>query len=376
MNKSDISRNQFMLQGPLEKNGYDWWWHSFTGINETTGEEKSFFIEFFTCNPALHEDRPVLGQEENNKREGKRPSYIMVKVGCWGKDAVQLHRFFPWKDTKITNIPSFVVEAKDCYLSETHTKGCVTVSEEDSMHHPEYMSDAGSMSWELKINKKVAFHVGYGANKLFRKLNAFEMYWHAEGMKTEYEGTVNFNGEVYTINPKTSYGYADKNWGSNFTSPWVWLSSNHLYSLKSKKELKNSVFDIGGGCPKVFGIPLKRKLLSDFYYEGKSYEFNFSKFWTITRTKFDCIQTDQEIIWKVCQETTKTLIKVEVRCKKEDMLFIKYEAPDGQMRHKQLWNGGNGRGIIKLYTKEQGKLTLLDHIKAEHVGCEYGEYEK
>lgn len=38
MNKSNKSRNAYMLQGPLATKGYDWWWHSFTGVNRTTGK--------------------------------------------------------------------------------------------------------------------------------------------------------------------------------------------------------------------------------------------------------------------------------------------------------------------------------------------------
>ncbi len=26
MNKSDITRDAYMLKGPLAKKGYDWWW--------------------------------------------------------------------------------------------------------------------------------------------------------------------------------------------------------------------------------------------------------------------------------------------------------------------------------------------------------------
>ena len=29
-NIHDISRDSFMLRGPLAKKGYDWWWHSLT----------------------------------------------------------------------------------------------------------------------------------------------------------------------------------------------------------------------------------------------------------------------------------------------------------------------------------------------------------
>ena len=83
-NKRDSRRNAFMLDGKFARRGYDWWWHSFTGICEETGEEVPFFIEYFTCNPSLAEDRPVLGQDPENKRNGKKPSYLMVKAGCWG----------------------------------------------------------------------------------------------------------------------------------------------------------------------------------------------------------------------------------------------------------------------------------------------------
>ena len=48
----DVSRDQFMLSGSLADQGYDWWWHSFTGRNARTGEERAFFVEFFSssCN--------------------------------------------------------------------------------------------------------------------------------------------------------------------------------------------------------------------------------------------------------------------------------------------------------------------------------------
>ena len=60
MNKSDYNRDLYMLRGPLAKKGYDWWWHSLTAENAETGEEKPFYVEFFTCNPALAEDEPKL----------------------------------------------------------------------------------------------------------------------------------------------------------------------------------------------------------------------------------------------------------------------------------------------------------------------------
>ncbi|MGI6721567.1 MAG: tocopherol cyclase family protein [Anaerovoracaceae bacterium] len=375
-NKHDLSRNEGMLTGSFAKRGYDWWWHSFTAISEETGLERPFFIEFFTCNPALAEDAPVLGQLPENKAAGKKPSYLMVKAGCWGQPHMQLHRFFPWNEVDMHSGQPYSVTADDCCASEHKLTGHVSISHQDAFAHPEWMCDAGEISWDLTMEKDITFNVGYGASKPMRLLKAFEMYWHAEGIKTLYSGTVIMNGERYKVTPETSYGYADKNWGRNFTSPWVWLASNHLVSRRSGRQLMNSAFDIGGGRPKVYFLPLNRKLLGVFCYEGIEYEFNFSKFWMHVKTTFYVEELDDEVEWHVIQENRRSLMETTVRCDKKDMLLINYESPDGEKRHNRLWNGGNGRGRIRLCEKIAGRLVLIDDIDAFNVGCEYGEYDK
>ena len=373
-NIHDISRNEFMLHGPLAHNGYDWWWHSFTAQDALTGEDKAFFIEFFLCNPALGGDEPVLGQLAENRASGKKPSYLMVKAGTWGEDHCQLHRFFSWKDVTLHGKAPYSVEAADCYASENSLKGHITISEEEAASHPEWMCDAGDLSWNLTIDKQIAFNVGYGASKPLRDIEAFAMYWHAEGMKSAYSGSIVFNGREYMVTPEKSYGYADKNWGRDFTSPWVWLSSNCLYSKKKNEYLKNSVFDIGGGRPKIYFVPLDRRLLGVFYYEGKEYDFNFSKLHLRVKTEFSFEETADTVIWHVRQENTYAAMETEVFCRKKDMLLVNYEAPDGSKRHNKLWNGGTGWGTIKLFDKIDGQFVLADEIEATHIGCEYGEY--
>jgi hypothetical protein len=363
-----------MLHGPLARNGYDWWWHSFTAVNVETGEEEPFFIEFFTCNPALAEDKPVFGQLPQNRAAGKKPSYLMVKAGKWGEDHSQLHRFFPWKDVKLHGKAPYSVEAGDCFASEDTLRGSISISSEEAQVHPEWMCDAGEMSWDLKIDKQIAFNVGYGASKPLRFIEAFAMYWHAEGMKSTYSGRITFNGKEYIVKPETSYGYADKNWGRDFTSPWVWLSSNCLYSTKKEEYLSNSVFDIGGGRPKIYFVALDRRLLGVFYYEGKEYDFNFSKLNLKVKTEFSFEENDEEVIWHVRQENKYAAMETEVFCRRKDMLHVNYESPDGMKRHNRLWNGGNGWGTIKLYDRSKDGFTLVDEIKATHIGCEYGEY--
>ena len=373
-NQHDLNRNAFMLRGPLAHLGYDWWWHSFTAQDAETGEDKPFFVEYFICNPALAEDEPVLGQLPANREAKKRPSYLMVKAGCWGEDHCQLHRFFSLKKTRIHGEAPYEVEAEDCFASETALRGSVKISYAEAAAHPEWMCDAGSMSWDLKLDKQIAFNVGYGASKPLRDAEAFAMYWHAEGMKTAFTGTVTCNGRKYVVTPERCFGYADKNWGRDFTSPWVWLSSNCLVSKKTGKPLQNSVFDIGGGRPKIYFLPLDRRLLGVFYYEGKEYDFNFSKLHLMVKTEFSFEEQADEVIWHVRQENYQAAMETEIRCRKKDMLLVNYEAPDGVKRHNRLWNGGNGWGTVKLYDKEDGQWKLMDEVEATHVGCEYGAY--
>ncbi len=375
-NVHDINRDALMLHGPLAHHGYDWWWHSFTAQDAETGEDKPFFIEFFICNPALAEEEPVCGQLPANRAAGKRPSYLMVKAGTWGAEHFQLHRFFSLKKTRIHGDAPYEIEAEDCLASEQALRGKIEITEQEVGEHPEWMCDAGSLSWDLVIDKQIAFNVGYGASKPLRDTEAFAMYWHAEGMKSAYAGTIICNGRKYVVTPEKSYGYADKNWGRDFTSPWVWLSSNCLVSTKTGAQLSNSVFDIGGGRPKIYFVPLDRRLLGVFYYEGKEYDFNFSHVWLNVKTEFSFEELDDVVHWHVRQENHVAVMDTEVFCRKKEMLLINYEAPDGSKKHNHLWNGGNGWGTIRLYDKVDGQLQLVDEIEATHIGCEYGEYEE
>lgn len=368
----DITRNACQLFGAQAQLGYDWWWHSFIARDAETGEEKPFFLEFFLCNPAMGGVRPVFGQFPENKANGVRPSYLMVKVGCWGEDARQLHRFFGWRNIRVDYGVPFSIEADDCFLTETETHGHVLVSETDAKAHPEWMSQSGEIRWNLRIRKRIPFNVGYGASGPMRRWQLFEMFWHAEGMKTDYEGEIILDGRRYLVDRDTCFGYADKNWGKSFTSPWVWLSSCNLTSELTGRRLANSAFDIGGGRPKIGFLALPRKLLSVFCYESRGFEFSFSKFWTGCRTRFHCEETSTHIVWHVEQRTWLNRMVVDIVCEKRDMLFVNYEAPNGEKRFQRLWNGGNGHGTVYLYRCGR----LIDRIHAENVGCEYGEYEK
>ena len=295
----------------------------------------------------------------------------MLKVGAWGKEPKQIHNFYSMKNFECPD-DKLDIKIGEYSLSETHMTGYCKVTEEEAHEHPEYMSDAGEMKWDLDIDKQITFNVGYGANSFFRKINAFEMFWHAEGIKTQYSGTVELDGVEYEVIPEKSFGYADKNWGGDFTSPWLWISSCNLTSLITGKKLNNSAFEAGGGKPKAFGISLPRKLLIGFYYEGKMYEYNFARFWNNVRVDFGFKEGEVDNEWYINCSNWNSKLELKLYCKRDEMMLFNYEAPTGKKLHTRLWNGGSGYGEIKLMKKDG---TLIDHIKIENAGCEYGEYD-
>lgn len=377
-NESDITKNAYMLNGDLAKSGYDWWWHSFTGYNKKTGKEKTFFIEYYLINPALGADKPILGQLPINKEAKIRPSYMMVKAGALGDgDNVQLHRFFAWDEVEVTEDSPFAVKAADCECSNNRLVGSVAVTDSDAKDHPEYMCDAGSMSWDLFVEKEIAFNVGLGTNKAVRELANYEMAWHAEGIKSLYGGTVTLGKDEYIVRPDKCYGYADKNWGRNYTTPWIWLGSSDLTSKIWGKKLDNSAFVIGGGRPVVGSVEIEDQLLGAFWYEGHPYEFNFSKPITLPKTKFRVVEGKDKVTWKIIQQTPKSKIYTSIECDKSDMINNNYESPEGEIVHNKLFMGLNGKGYVKIYEREADGLKLdwklVDYIEVAHCGCEWGQ---
>lgn len=361
-------RNAFMLKGPLARCGYDWWWQSFTARHARTGAEKAFFVEYFLCNPALAQAEPHFGDGDT------RPSYGMLKVGAWGEAPCQIHNFAPWSEIAIGDGP-LQVSIGQSRLSETAMSGSCSVSEAQQAAHPEWASDVGAMRWDLTIDKQIHYSVGYGASVPARTLNLFEMFWHAEGIKTLYSGWVELNGERYEVTPETSFGYADKNWGGDFTSPWLWISSCDLVSRTTGRRLDNSAVEIGGGRPVVLGVPLERQLLAYLAWEGRAFDFNFSRPWERANVTFTFTEGETENRWAIVATRPDVVMELDLTCPKAEMQLFRYQAPNGSRRHTRLWNGGTGRGEIRLYAVEGGARTVLDIIDIGHAGCEYGEYD-
>jgi hypothetical protein len=236
------------------------------------------------------------------------------------------------------------------------------------------MSDAGEMSWNLTADKLLSYSLGYGTSEPFSRMNAFQMFWHIQGMLTEYSGTIIYNGQEYIVRPETSAGYQDKNWGSDYTNPWIWFNCNNFISADTGEKLKYTSLDVGGGLPVVFGVPLGEKVIIAFYYQGELYEFNFSKFWTNTRLELNCGIRADEVYWNVAAWNGEAAIEINFTCPKSHMQLFNYENPQGEKNYTELWNGGHGAGTVRFYKKRGQGYILIDTLQGTLGGCEYGRY--
>lgn len=372
MNISDLSRNAYLLCGSLSKKGYMRWFHSFSGIQPETGERRVFFIEYMIMNPSLGGSKPILGQLPYNRRHGIRPSYLLIKAGAFAGDggsaALQLHNFYPLTELKIALNP-FVMQFGENFYSEQLIRGCVDVSHEEARRKSQ-MSDEGQMEWDLKVHKAIACHTGRLADAFHSAVNALDCFWHAEGIKTQYSGTVTLDGVTYEITPQDSYGYADKHWGQRFSAPWLQFASCRLTSERTGRELKHSAFAADGCCPRFLWRRLQRKLLLQLTYEGEDFEFNFSPFHQ--NCKWIIKKTNKRLIWQIVAQNKDAVIKVSLSSLKEDLLSLNYEDPVGR-RPKELPGCGNGIGKILLYRRTSEGKELIDTLNLENVLCIHEE---
>ncbi|MCR5620534.1 MAG: hypothetical protein K6G18_01640 [Treponema sp.] len=388
MDLNKVSRSRrYRLTGLLKKNGFDRWRISASAISSVTGEECCFFIEFYIVNPAISPDKPVLGFKsrlpktdadlqsalagtESEKplltEEMVQPSFAMVKAGKLSKKGKQLNAYFPCS-TLVTDSPEYVVKVGSddrnvCYIKKNATVGAISVSGADLLENPEIMGNSGSIAWNLHYSIEDGF---------FPSFRSKQANWACFGARTSVAGTIVMDGEQFTVSKDRSYGYFDKNWGRNFTNPFLHLSSSNLVSRISGRKLVESCFAIQGEYNKRLCI-----LTS---IEGKKLEFHAGGYKNYN-TIYECTQMPEDddgikLHWSVSMNNRKYIIDVDIVCNAEQMFVRDYECPEGNRKVLKLIGGGSGMGEVKVYRRIRKDLELLEDLHVESCLCEFGNLE-
>lgn len=368
MNRSDLKRNAYMLCGHLAKRGYLRWWHSFSGTNRETGAMRTFYVEYLILNPTPA--KPKIGSLPV-------PSYVRISAGCFPSNneaGVQLNVCYPISEARFAASPLYF-QIFDCALSENRLSGAVSVSEEEASIDC-FPTDAGTISWNLEILKSISCRTGLTASPLFCALNAMDSFWHAEGIRSEYRGTVILNGQAYDISPAESFGYADKHWGRSYNRLWLQLSSCCLYSQKTGKYLKHSALAVDGCCPRFLFFRLRPRLSLQLTYTGEDYCYSFAGPHFFSKVKWCTKENRERFVWQIGARNSDSLIKLSINCPKRRMLTLHYEEPGISARESlpaanRVRTGGEGLGTIELYRLTPAGKELVDTLTVRNAFCAF-----
>lgn len=375
MNRSDQDRNAYMLCGPLAKRGYLRWWHSFTGVNAVSGERRIFFVEYLILNPL---------PEKSKGGRPARASYVRISAGSFPNEASEgfrLDSYSPISAAKYARKPLYF-QVGNCMLSENRISGSLEGSpaEPGQTSVPSDASDAGSIEWNLEIHKTIACHTGILASPLFCALSALDSFWHGEGIRAEFRGTVIQNGEIFEVTPETSFGYADKHWGRSHNKPWLQLASCRLWSERTGKLLKHSALAVDGCCPRFLFFPLRPRLILQLTYRGEDFYYSFANPLRRSAMKWGTKENKGKFTWRVKAQDRDSLLVLTLHSSKNKMMTMQYDEPvasyDQLRGPSRLRAGGEGYGTIDLYRLTPGGKVWIDTLTIQNALCEFQKPSK
>lgn len=374
---------KLQLKGSLRKSGIEFLRFVFNGIEKITGLEKTFFIEIAFINPAISPSEPILGfkprvnvSEEDlqnvlagtvsaQKIQSESfvvPSYIAARAGIFGENAKQICTYTSIKNISVSP-KTFDIQADHFHFSDDSLSGSIECSPAELIAHPEFLCNAGTVSWNVRYEKQRYFPKGY-KSKICN--------WTVPGARTIFAGSFIIDGKEFSLIPKKSFGYTEHFWGKSLPDSWFHLSSSNLTSLISGKLMQNSCFSLQG----IFNGRIS--ILADF--DGTEIRFTADCSKRKYQSKQDLSQAPDEngkekLHWSVSANNKQYVIDIDIFCKTEQLFVRSWEIPEGNRNVLKILSGVSSDGEIRLYKKIRGSLELIEHASIATALCEYGQPE-
>lgn len=370
-------KNSYMLQGNMLKRGFDWWRHLLIAEHRRSGEKQPFAFDYFVINPELGGPLPITSQHPENQTLGVKPTYALLRVSTWQVgNAVQICNLYGINDFRYQFDP-LRISIGSSFFNDSEMKGSVATSAEQAKAHPEYFSDSGQISWDLRIKKMLSYDVGGPfTQRRIQRISPFPTCWHVDGMYTRYEGSITFNGEDYELSKNSLAGYQDKIWGSDYLNTWNWLTCNQLTSRISNQVYPLTGLTVGSMHPLILGRSIFNRPVIAFFYKGELFDYNPSKFWMLSDQKFIFRQDDNKVEWIIVAKNINSKIKIEFSCPKRLMIKNHYENPDGKIKFPELYTTGWASGTVTLYRGRAGRYELVDAFGGEFGFGTFGQMPK
>lgn len=393
VSKKAIKNNNYKLRGSLRKCGFDRWRYIFNGINSVSGEERMFFIELLSVNPAVSPDAVVslssapasepridaadlqnalAGNISVDGRKGaqpaeRQPSFASVRAGAFGAKARQILKVFPNSEF-VSSKKRFEIKVGGCVFSDKELNGVLAGTRPQKGYgaraDASSSGEASHMEWSLKYERKAdAPAVGdkSGGN------------WLVSGITAEFSGMVRLDGVEYAVSPAHSFGATDKAWGSAMPLPFIHISSCRLTSIFTGNVMPESGFSLEGDYDgKVAALA---KFDGEIFSFGKKLKIRkYASRWSCTRSPD--AGGAEELHWSVSLNCKKYILDVDVFCPVSEMLVKDYELPAAGAGIVKVLCGGSGTGEIRLYRQIKKSLELIQHAKILEACCEFGQSDE
>ncbi len=381
--KKAAAAMKYQLTGANRKSGVNLWRFVFSAVEKGSSQERVFFIELALLNSWLNPNEAVLGfkprvniseDDLQNVLAGTSsaqklqsesivtPSYVAVRAGSLGAGARQICEYYPSKELVMSN-RSFDVQIGNCRFDDSKLTGSVVCSPKDATSHPEFLCDAGTVSWNLRYDMALNFENGYKGP---------DSSWQIPGAKTIFTGNISMDGKEYEVLPKKSYGYVDRNWGKSYPVEWFHISSSNLASLINGKVYQNSAISIQGIYDgRVSAMLNVEKKLS--VYTANSSKRKYSSVQSCSQMPET--EEGEKLHWSVSISDRSHVLDVDVFCLAKLLYVRSWELPEGGRKQLKILTGGNGTGEIRLYKKHGKGLELIENCRISGVLCEFGQPE-
>ena len=123
------------------------------------------------------------------------------------------------------------------------------------------LSDEELINWNLSFNILSSWPNTMGS---LTDVPNLDVNWHVSGLNANVSGTIEWKGEIYTL--ESVPGYSDHNWGNVFPYAWIWMQAH------SFQNEQNTALALAGGIATIGIIESPAFML---IYESSNGRFEF-----------------------------------------------------------------------------------------------------
>lgn len=363
-----------------KKSGINFWRFFFPGINQENKEECFFCLEFEVLNPNISENEMLFSLSQKkilpedlqsallgnssilNEQTNTKSSYCSVRLLKLGKKSKQLCQFMSFKEVDF-DFKNMEFKIGNKLFTDKSLSGFISIANEDEIKNKEIFCQQGYATWNLEYKIKESELKGYH-NDSYR--------WFPIGVKTDFVGKVNFDGEDFLVDTRTALGHIDRFYGNAYPTELIHIYCSNLISMISGKKLENSAFCIQGIFENRISLIGNLENIDISFFANKSQrEYNCF---------FDCVEvpgienhSERMLHWSFSLNDKQTIVDIDIFCRLTELNNRIIEKPEGNRNIISLLEGGTGFGEIKLYKKNKKAIEQIEHAKLTKVICEFGK---